>query len=50
MKCDTCLNSRPVLSENGWHNVCTLPPMDAVNCMAGREDDYVEWKRDEGAD
>lgn len=46
MKCDTCLNSRPIISENGVHAGCTLPPMDAVNCMVGREDNYVGWGKD----
>lgn len=46
MKCDTCLNARPILSENGWHAGCTLTPMDAVNCMVGREDNYIGWEKD----
>ena len=41
VKCETCLNSRLVVSENGDHWFCTLPPIDAVNCMTGIEDDYV---------
>ena len=41
-KCDTCMNARPIISENGWHYSCTLPPLDAVYCMTGKEDDYIE--------
>lgn len=46
MKCETCSNGWPIISENGVHYGCTLPPMDAVNCMAGREDNYVGREKD----
>lgn len=42
MKCETCSNGWPIISENGVHYGCTLPPMDAVNCMVGREDNYIK--------
>ena len=51
-KCDRCLNSRPVISENGLHYNCTLPTKQAVLCMAGMNDKSVllmEGKADENA-
>ena len=45
--CSRCLNSRPIVSENGVHAGCTLPPIDAVHCMIGREDNFVEIRRKE---
>lgn len=50
MKCETCMNSRPVLSENGWHDLCALPSIDAIYCMTGREDNYVPNPHKEGVD
>ena len=42
MKCDTCLESRCVVSENGIHHVCCLPDdRDSVNCLIGKDDRYV---------
>ena len=33
MNCEKCLNSRPVISENGIHFVCCLSSKKAVDCM-----------------
>ena len=38
MKCDTCINSRPVISENGIHSVCCLSARKARNCV------FYFWK------
>lgn len=46
-KCDRCLNSRPIISENGLHYICTLPTKQAVLCMAGMDDKSVLMKEDE---
>ena len=32
--CKECLNSRLILSENGWHAICTLPQRKALDCLA----------------
>ena len=40
-KCDTCLNSRVIISENGYHSSCCLSDKEAVNCMIDREDKYI---------
>lgn len=33
MKCKECLNSRLILSENGWHAICTLSQENARDCL-----------------
>ena len=40
-KCDTCLNSRVVISENGFHAVCNLSSVKATECMVGIKDNYM---------
>lgn len=40
-KCDTCLNSRVVISENGFHAACTLSSIKATECMVGIKDNYM---------
>ena len=32
-RCDTCLNSRVIISENGYHSVCCLSDKEAVACV-----------------
>ena len=39
-KCDSCLNSRIVVSENGLKSICCLSEKKAVNCLTGEEDGY----------
>jgi hypothetical protein len=41
MKCDYCLNSRPVVSENGTHCACCLTSQQLKKCLIG-EKDYFE--------
>ena len=41
MKCDTCLNSRYIISENGVHSACILPPKRAIDCMLEKKNEYV---------
>ena len=40
-KCDTCLNSRVVISDNGCHAACTLSSVKATECMVGIKDNYM---------
>lgn len=40
-KCDTCLNSRVVISENGFHAACNLSSVKATECMVGIKDNYM---------
>lgn len=44
MKCDDCLNSRQVLSENGWHPVCVLMNKQSRLCLFGKKNYYVSAK------
>lgn len=37
-KCEQCLNSRPIVSENGIHYGCCLSKKKAVECMFGVKD------------
>lgn len=39
-KCDSCLNSRIVISENGLHSICCLSEKKAVDCLTNKEDSY----------
>lgn len=39
-KCDTCLFSRAVVSENGIHYVCCLSQKKALDCLIGTKDYY----------
>lgn len=32
-KCTECINSRLVVSENGYHAICTLPESDSTDCV-----------------
>lgn len=43
-KCDSCLNSRIVVSENGLHSICCLSEKKAVACMLGKKDSYLEYR------
>lgn len=44
-KCECCLNSRAVISENGLHYVCCLSQRAAVNCMTGKLSHFKELVR-----
>ena len=40
-KCDGCINSRRVISENGLHSVCCLSEKVAVDCIIGKKDSRI---------
>jgi len=40
-KCGNCMNSRTVISENGFHPICTLSPFDAARCVANNYQLYT---------
>ena len=52
MKCDNCLNSRRIISENGLHSVCSLSDRVAVNCLVGKKDQriIVPWSNEKTAE
>lgn len=39
-RCDVCLNSRAVVSENGIHYVCCLSKKKVLACLMGAKDYY----------
>ena len=43
-KCQTCFNSRAIISENGLHYICSLSTMKAVNCITKTKDYYIKIK------
>lgn len=32
-KCDSCLYSRTIISENGYHSICNLSDKKAIECV-----------------
>lgn len=42
--CEKCLNSRPIVSENGLHSICCLSQKKAINCITGKKDHFVTNK------
>lgn len=40
-KCDKCIKSRIIVSENGYHGICTLPPKAATDCVTGKKDRFL---------
>lgn len=41
-KCERCMNSRPIISENGFHPICTLSQKKASMCFVGIENHFKE--------
>lgn len=50
MKCDTCWNSRPIVSENGIHYICCLSSTSALKCMTGKKKGYIKHPMRKGGD
>ena len=42
MKCETCLNRRMIVSENGIHSACCLSSVKATKCLTQQESSYIE--------
>lgn len=40
-KCETCLNSRFIISENGCYTTCGLSLPKAIECIMGIKDNYI---------
>lgn len=40
-KCDTCLHSRVIISENSCHSICWLSSKQAVKCMMNNYNKYI---------
>ena len=45
MKCDECLHSRRVVSENGYHSVCCLLEHESRECIFGKESHFIQRVR-----
>lgn len=46
MKCNKCIHTRLIISENGLHPVCALSPKAAKNCIMSNYTKFVtihEW-------
>lgn len=47
IKCDSCRNRRPVMSENGLHYTCALPGTKPLYCMSdGRYYEHLITAKD----
>lgn len=33
MKCDSCIFSRRIVSENGFHSICCLSDKEVLECL-----------------
>lgn len=42
MKCEYCVNSRPIFSENGMHPACYLTSQQIKKCLMGQKDYFEE--------
>ena len=40
-RCDSCGNSRIIVSENGFHSVCCLSQKKCMDCFMGKKDHYL---------
>lgn len=41
LKCNTCANARPIISENEYHYTCMLSDRKGVDCLMN---DYKYWE------
>lgn len=41
IKCESCKNSRLIVSENGWKRVCNLSQVEEMLCITGRVKYYL---------
>ena len=41
-KCEKCLNRRMIVSENGYHFICSLSDIAARNCILGKKDHFIQ--------
>ena len=46
-KCEECVHSRPIISENGYHSVCCLFPKAMVDCLMGKKSQFMTFEKDE---
>lgn len=46
-KCEGCIHSRVIVSENGHHSVCCLPQKTAIGCMTERKDCFIALNKED---
>ena len=46
-ECEKCLNSRMIISENGYHPICCLSQKKAIDCMMGKKSQFATLEKDE---
>jgi hypothetical protein len=39
--CEECLNTRLIVSENGFHRICTFPVSVSIKCIHGIKDRFI---------
>ena len=39
--CDLCINSRIIISENGYHSICCLSEKEAMECIMNDYSRYL---------
>ena len=45
-KCEQCLRSRMIISENGTHPICCLSQKKAMDCLTGTKSYFVTVLKD----
>lgn len=45
--CEKCLNSRLIISENGYHSVCCLSQKKAMDCITDKKSQFVALHKNE---
>lgn len=46
-KCEECIHSRLIVSENGYHHSCCLSSKAAIDCMMGKKSQFVTVEKNE---
>jgi len=44
-KCDLCINSRVIISENGYHYICCLSEKEIMECILNNYSRYFDVTR-----
>ena len=45
-ECEKCLNSRMIISENGYHSICCLSQKAAMDCAIGKKNYFATLEKD----
>ena len=47
-KCDYCINSRVIISENGYHSICCLSDKKSIKCLLSNYSEFINKFPTEG--